>query len=558
MKLGSQLKVSVDKKMEYKMRSIWKTNETFKRAVRIILEEKKKDVSFQFIWEEIYEAAKVKEVKVSDDNSKKKVQEITFADFLKEPLNSKKSNHKNKLCKNDIRQDKKIKIAYNVNVGKAKVMSSTKVIVNDNTSLTSNENKQINSCKLDFQSSKKLSADDFNHAMQNEDKIEITKMRKIAIGGKGECLFRSFSYANFGTEEHHEKIRKEVVQFVDDNWDDYNEMCNNVHSQFTQETGVSYFHSGAEYVEFMGQNKTYGTEFEISVLSALYGIRIIIFLNENSFYKVMETFNLDNSDECVMILFSGNRDGGHFEVLQFNEKIIPKKDMKNLKNKIFEKQVHLNRCNYKNCSETMINVENDNVLKSNVDKSDKIFEVNDYNNTIRNVENQSVIILKSNESYKVVEGKQNNENIKSFKNQSVIEDATIESSKSESEVNLNLRKSDVSTNSADNNDRNGNVKNQITVHVNDNASNKVVVSKDFNENIKNVENQSVLNSKDNESDTIVNIEDATIKNSESDSMVNLSVCNSDVFINTANNNDKTRNVKNQLTVNVNDIASYNT
>ena len=61
--------------------------------------------------------------------------------------------------------------------------------------------------------------------MYNIKGYEIIKMR-----GDGNCLFRAMSYAIFKTEMYyHELVRREIVNYLKNNWKTVKESVENVH-----------------------------------------------------------------------------------------------------------------------------------------------------------------------------------------------------------------------------------------------------------------------------------------------------------------------------------------
>lgn len=132
------------------MFSIWKNNEIFMATVESIIEMKQKDVSFQYIWDELYNETKISMKKISDEKFKECVRDITIADFVDEVLKLKYSNEYNDNSKPTALKSKKIKNVDTVHLNKAKVMSSTNNIDNFKNVLISRDQKLISNSICDF------------------------------------------------------------------------------------------------------------------------------------------------------------------------------------------------------------------------------------------------------------------------------------------------------------------------------------------------------------------------------------------------------------------------
>lgn len=301
-----------------------RTNDVFKIAMRTIFEEKKKNVSFKYEWSKLYETAKLEFEKVSDKNSLQKQSNVTFGNYLQQAFDLKETNNKI-----NISESKLIKVTNctkSIADNNFKLVSDTKRVLNaiekeNNLILSCDSNCNKNCCKK-FKEGTKQPITETNSIMIKQRSIEINKMRKIRIGDDGNCLFCSFSFAMFGSEDRHEIVRKNITEFVADNWETHGELCNVVHSQLRHLTNYVHFETGNDYLTFMSREGEYGTEFEISIFSLLYGIRVEVFEIRNNEYRLIESYDLDDSNEYIMIVISGAKDKGHFEILTFVEDIV--------------------------------------------------------------------------------------------------------------------------------------------------------------------------------------------------------------------------------------------
>lgn len=136
----------------------------------------------------------------------------------------------------------------------------------------------------------------------------------IEIEPDGNCLFRAISYALHGVQDNHADIRLQVVTNVIQNWDEFKDFI------IGDESYGKSISNAPEYQEVLGADGEYGGHVELTVISKIFGISIAVYriddLNNPQVYgSYKKTFNL---------LFSGEVDAGHYDVLIF-DKLIPSK-----------------------------------------------------------------------------------------------------------------------------------------------------------------------------------------------------------------------------------------
>lgn len=105
--------------------------------------------------------------------------------------------------------------------------------------------------------------------------IEINKLKHKKVKGDGNCLFRSLSYALYYNEDQHVDLRNQVVKFTLNNWSQFKDQLNILHSQFNR-----LFETKESYKEYMGENGKYGTDFEIAMFSILYETSVVVFFKK--------------------------------------------------------------------------------------------------------------------------------------------------------------------------------------------------------------------------------------------------------------------------------------
>lgn len=140
----------------------------------------------------------------------------------------------------------------------------------------------------------------------------MPKFRKINIIRDGNCLFRAASKFLFNSENLHSKLREDSVKYINKNW--------NTFASFLGDDV-----SREKYCKKMLRNGEYGTAFECLAMSELFSTNFNTYLtNLNSTHEQNSILNMNdqpikisksNYRETIDLLFSGNPDAGHFDLL---------------------------------------------------------------------------------------------------------------------------------------------------------------------------------------------------------------------------------------------------
>lgn len=80
----------------------------------------------------------------------------------------------------------------------------------------------------------------------------------------------------YGHENDHASVRREVVAFVVKNWDFF--------EPFTGADTYERMRSPRDYKTYMGRDRTWGDEIEVTAATHVYKIRLHVYTNENSFH----------------------------------------------------------------------------------------------------------------------------------------------------------------------------------------------------------------------------------------------------------------------------------
>jgi hypothetical protein len=128
----------------------------------------------------------------------------------------------------------------------------------------------------------------------------------VPIHGDGNCLFRAVSYCIYGNQNYHRELRLETIKNVVEKWS----LC----GQFI--VGDSAYpesiQNARDYQRVMSKNGEYGGHAELHSLSNLFPNCTFRIYSEN----IDTTTVYGSGNSFHNLLFSGNLDRGHYDVLQ--------------------------------------------------------------------------------------------------------------------------------------------------------------------------------------------------------------------------------------------------
>ncbi|KAH9505382.1 hypothetical protein Btru_058578, partial [Bulinus truncatus] len=132
----------------------------------------------------------------------------------------------------------------------------------------------------------------------------------VKIPASGNCLFLSVAYywENVIDETVALELRKMVVSFVSEHWDNYGDALSVV---LTHRSTV--IHSARQYAAYMNTSGVYGGEDEIVAMSQILPATITIHFRERP-HDSPRVYN-PGQRLSISLLFSGHLDHGHYEVL---------------------------------------------------------------------------------------------------------------------------------------------------------------------------------------------------------------------------------------------------
>ena len=121
----------------------------------------------------------------------------------------------------------------------------------------------------------------------------------------GNCLFRAFAEFIFNNQEKHRQIRLKLVNKIITDWIIYESFILGDSSYSTTITDPN------SYKLNMSENGSFGGEVEIAAFVSIYNVKVTVY---QGYYNARE-FDPSNNRNKLVLLLSGNLDGGHYDVL---------------------------------------------------------------------------------------------------------------------------------------------------------------------------------------------------------------------------------------------------
>ena len=149
------------------------------------------------------------------------------------------------------------------------------------------------------------------------------------------CVPHFFSHFLYNNQKYHRKIRLSIVENITEKWDNYTSFiigsCNDILD-------------GNDYKRFMSKNCIYGGDIEIKSFSELYNVRVTVYFeNSNIFHNFGDS---QNNDYQLKLLFSGNLDNGHYDILEYQNINVKCEKEKRKQNNCYKRKIDNN--NYDN------------------------------------------------------------------------------------------------------------------------------------------------------------------------------------------------------------------
>ncbi|XP_076636321.1 uncharacterized protein LOC143349165 isoform X2 [Colletes latitarsis] len=127
------------------------------------------------------------------------------------------------------------------------------------------------------------------------------------IYGDGNCMFRAISYILWRNEDEHRYLRSMVVRHIKENWYEYGAFVMAEWSIPERKT----------YCDYMSTVGTFASELECTVATKIYYMNLSIYREINDKHELKRVFHnlVSPSYETARLLFTGNSDSGHYDVL---------------------------------------------------------------------------------------------------------------------------------------------------------------------------------------------------------------------------------------------------
>lgn len=127
----------------------------------------------------------------------------------------------------------------------------------------------------------------------------------------GNCLFRALAYCVYGTQDRHAEVRLSIVSNIVDNWSTFAGFITG------NESNGAVIRSPGDYKSHMNKNGIYGGEAELAAAADIFKICLIVYREER-----IHPHRIGSQNETQFsLLFTGDGDSGHFDVLQNQNKI---------------------------------------------------------------------------------------------------------------------------------------------------------------------------------------------------------------------------------------------
>ena len=122
-----------------------------------------------------------------------------------------------------------------------------------------------------------------------------------------DCLFRSFLYFLYNTQEKHRQVRLKFISNVIKNWSYFQPFIIGDESH-----GISIIDQKV-YKSHMSKDGVYGGEVEIQSFVQIYNVKIFIYRDNNP--KPYEIGPSNSKNGVLTVLLSGVVDAGHYDVI---------------------------------------------------------------------------------------------------------------------------------------------------------------------------------------------------------------------------------------------------
>ena len=139
------------------------------------------------------------------------------------------------------------------------------------------------------------------------------------IIGDGNYLYRCFSFFVYNTQNYHHVLRAKIVSHIVNFWDQYKDF---IIGDLSDTIFISH---SSHYQNYMSQRGIYAGDAELTVFSEIYNVhvRVFIYNYENDYidFDNPRTFGESNTENILILLCRGINNAGHYDVLQYKNKL---------------------------------------------------------------------------------------------------------------------------------------------------------------------------------------------------------------------------------------------
>ena len=142
----------------------------------------------------------------------------------------------------------------------------------------------------------KNAAGDPNGVLEKSD-VDIVEIKK-----DGNCLYRSFSYFLFGTQIYFQEIKKLIIDWIENNYEQFKNFFGD-----DEKNNINREQLANEEYEYTKQDNSWGGDLQINIFCILFNFDVAVFTELNGKYKRYFLFHIPEiiPDELIILLYTG-------------------------------------------------------------------------------------------------------------------------------------------------------------------------------------------------------------------------------------------------------------
>ena len=144
--------------------------------------------------------------------------------------------------------------------------------------------------------------------------IKKEELQEKKIEGDGNCLYRSISYFLLATEDYYNEIKKEIINWIEQNKQKFidffgDDDSNNITKEEQAEDELNYIKT----------KNSWGGFHTLEIANIIFNLSTVVYVDngDENYKKYFYTENLNNDSELMILLYENNN---HFKLL-FDKKV---------------------------------------------------------------------------------------------------------------------------------------------------------------------------------------------------------------------------------------------